>query len=393
MTMLDLTRHFSTFRAAAPERINLAAHSHHDWPDVSLKAQAEAWTDAARLAGNKWGKVFGEVMPAVRAGIASALHLPDPGTIAIAPNTHEFLRRLLSCFPNDRPTRILTSDGEFHTVRRQFGRLAEDRLIAVTEVAVEPVESFAERFRQAAAAGGFDLVLVSEVCFVTGSTAGDFVALVEAVEDIETFVVIDGYHGFMARPTDLSRVADRVFYMSGGYKYAMGGEGVCFLHCPPGYGLRPRDTGWFADFGALAAPPGKTIGYPEDGGRFLGATFDPVGLYRQRAVFDWLAGEGMTSVEIHAHARHLMARFLDGLEALRMPDLSRQSLITPFGPHAEQGNFLAFQTKRAGAIETELANVHVHTDHRGDRLRFGFGIALNGEDIDRAIVRIGAALR
>jgi len=81
----------------------------------------------------------------------------------------------------------------------------------------------------------------------------------------ETFIVIDGYHGFMARPTDLSKVDDRVFYVGGGYKYAMAGEGVCFLHCPPGYGLRPRDTGWFAEFGTLASAQGKTVGYPADG--------------------------------------------------------------------------------------------------------------------------------
>ena len=54
-----------------------------------------------------------------------------------------------------------------------------------------------------------------------------------------TFVVIDGYHGFMAMPTMLESIQDRAFYVAGGYKYAMSGEGVCFLHSPPGYGLAP----------------------------------------------------------------------------------------------------------------------------------------------------------
>lgn len=48
MTVLDLTAQFGKFRAAAPERINLAAHSHHDWPDVTLAAQEQCWHDAAR---------------------------------------------------------------------------------------------------------------------------------------------------------------------------------------------------------------------------------------------------------------------------------------------------------------------------------------------------------
>ncbi|MFX6258361.1 hypothetical protein ABTF80_20115, partial [Acinetobacter baumannii] len=91
-------------------------------------------------------------------------------------------------------------------------------------------------------------VFVSQVFFTSGGTSGDIARLAAAVRSAETLVVIDGYHGFMARPTDLSDVADRVFYLAGGYKYAMAGEGCCFLHCPPGYGPRPRDTGWFADF-------------------------------------------------------------------------------------------------------------------------------------------------
>ena len=47
--------------------------------------------------------------------------------------------------------------------------------------------------------------------------------------------MIDGYHGFMALPTDFAAIAGRAFYLAGGYKYAMAGEGVCFMHCPPGY--------------------------------------------------------------------------------------------------------------------------------------------------------------
>lgn len=390
--MLDLTADFSRFRAAAPGRINLAAHSHHDWPNVTFDAQVQAWDDAARGAGDKWGVVFGEVMPAVRRGIARILNLPDGGSIAFGPNTHEFLRRLLSCFPADRPVSVLTTDAEFHTARRQFARLEEDRLVAVTRLAAEPFATFPERLAAAARARHYDLVLVSQVFFTSGATCGGLADLVAAVPHPETFIVVDGYHGFMAVPTDLGAVADRLFYMSGGYKYAMAGENVCFLHCPPGYGPRPRDTGWFAEFGALAAPPGKTVGYPGDGGRFLGATFDPVGLYRQRAVFEWLAAKGVSIAEVHAHATALMARFLEGVETLGIAGMTRADVITPFGPGAAHGNFLTFRTTRAGEIEKTLAKVGVHTDHRADRMRFGFGICTPAREIDEALERIGRVL-
>jgi len=392
MTMLDLTAHFARFRAAAPERINLAAHSHHDWPDVTFAAQEQCWLDAARLAGDKWDLIFGELIPRVQAGIARQLRLPDPSTISVAPNTHEFLRRLLSCFPADRPVRILTSDAEFHTARRQLERLEEDRLVTVTRILAEPLETFAERFRAACESGGHDLVFVSQVFFTSSATSGDLKVLIEAVPSRDTFVAIDGYHGFMARPTDLSDVADRVFYLAGGYKYAMAGEGCCFLHCPPGYGPRPRDTGWFADFGSLAAPSGKSVGYPEHGGRFLGATFDPSGLYRLAAVFDWLARERITAEHVHLHAQALMARFLEGIEAVHIEGLRLADLITPFGSNAEHGNFLSFRTPRASEIAAKLAGVNVHCDHRGDRLRFGFGICTNGADVDRALARIGRVI-
>jgi kynureninase len=392
MTALDLTAHFAKFRAAAPQRINLAAHSHHDWPDATFAAQEQCWRDAARLAGDKWDLVFGELIPRVQAGIARHLRLPDPSTIAVAPNTHEFLRRLLSCFPAGRPVRILTSDAEFHTARRQLQRLEEDELVAVTRIPAEPFDTFVGRFHAACARGGHDLVFVSQVFFTSSATCGNLGALVEAVPSRDAFVVIDGYHGFMARPTDLADVAGRAFYLAGGYKYAMAGEGCCFLHCPPGYGPRPRDTGWFADFGSLAAPSGKSVGYPEHAGRFLGATFDPSGLYRLAAVFDWLAREGVTVEQIHLHARALMVRFVDGVEAMHIEGLRRSDLITPFRTGAEHGNFLAFRTPRAGDIEATLAERDVHCDHRGDRLRFGFGICTNATDVDQALARIRQAI-
>jgi kynureninase len=390
--VLDLRSSFSRFRAANPQRINLAAHSHHEWPDVTYDAQMRCWDDAARLAGDKWQIVLGELLPALQRRIAAILDLPDPRTIAIAPNTHALLTRILSCFPPNRPVRILTTDAEFHSFRRQAARLVEDGLVACTYVPAEPGESFAARFQDAAAMGGHDLVFVSQVFFTSGATSGDIERLVAAVPESEAFIVVDGYHGYMARPTDLSKVVARAFYMAGGYKYAMAGEGICFMHCPPDYGPRPRDTGWFAEFGARAAPAGKAVGYPADGSRFLGATFDPVGIYRMHAVLDWLASAGIDVADVHAHATALMAHFLARLEALALKGLGRRYLITPFGDGAAHGNFLAFRTPHAAAIEEALARVDVQADHRGDRMRFGFGLAITRDEVDAAIERMAHAL-
>ncbi len=392
MAVLDLRADFSRFRAANPRRINLAAHSHHDWPDVTFEAQTRCWIDAARLAGNKWQYVFDELIPSLQQGIAAILSLPDPSTIAFAPNTHELVCRILSCFPPDRPIRILTTDAEFHSFRRQVARLEEDRMATVAYVPAEPCETLPGRFQDAAAEGGHDLVFLSQVFFTNGGTSGEVDDIAAAVPDAESIIVIDGYHGFMARPTDLSKVAGRVFYMAGGYKYAMAGEGVCFLHSPPGYGARPRDTGWFVEFGALTAAPGKTIGYPAGGARFFGATFDPVGMYRLHAVLGWMAARGITVEHVHAHATALMEHFLARLQPLGLPGVTRADLITPFGDGVAHGNFLSFRTRHADAIEAALGRVDVQADHRGDRMRFGFGLSITRAEVDAAIARITTAL-
>ncbi len=175
--MLDLSGHFSRFIGAEPERIHFAAHSHHYWPDATFAAQQRCWEDAALHADEKWGPIFGEVIPSVQAGIARLLNLPDPSTIAFAPNTHEFLRRLLSALPLGRPGRILTTDGEFHSLTRQVARLEEDGLLEVERVPVEPSASFPERLGEACRRGGHDLVYVSQVFFNSGATAGDLVQL------------------------------------------------------------------------------------------------------------------------------------------------------------------------------------------------------------------------
>ncbi len=368
-------------RLGAP--LHVAAHSHHPWPDVSYAAQIAAWEDAARLLDRKWDFVFEHVIPAAQRHIARQLGLPDPASIAFGPNTHGFVLRLLSCLPRDRPLKVLTTGSEFMSFARQMARLEEDGAAVVTRIATEPFDTFETRFAAEAAKGGHDLVFFSQVFFDSGFAVRDPGAIVRAVKDDASFVVIDGYHGFMAVPTDLSSVANRAFYLAGGYKYAMAGEGACFLHCPPGYGSRPRDTGWYAGFSALEAGGGG-VGYASDGSRFLGATFDVTALYRFNAVQDWLAAEDRTVPAVLAQVRGIERAFL---AASRSPDAGDASLVV--ADEARRGRFLAFRTTNAGAIVERLAAQNIIADHRGDRLRIGFGIYHAVEDAGRVAAALG----
>ena len=199
------------------------------------------------------------------------------------------------------------------------------------------------------------------------------------------WVVIDGYHAFMALDRPLGgQAASSAFYLGGGYKYAMAGEGCAFLHAPPGFGPRPPVTGWFAEFEDLSLPPGR-VGYAPDARRFLGATFDPSGLYRFNAVQRMLQENGLTTARISAHAATLQERLLDGFAGSA---LANAELLNPLdgGPHAR---FLAFRSADAQRWYEQLKARDCITDVRGDVLRIGFAIYQDEDDVDGLVTLLG----
>jgi kynureninase len=386
-----LKSHYSRF-LADPERLHFAAHSHHPWPDVTRQAVLDCWDDAARLVDRKWEHVFGTVLPKARGHVARLLELSKPDQIALGPNTHEFLMRILSSFDESKPLRILTTDSEFYSFARQAERLEELERVQITRVPTEPFGTFSERFAAAASGAEHELVYFSQVFFNSGFVVADLAALVRAVPNPETVVVIDGYHGFCAVPTSLRAIEDRAFYVGGGYKYAQAGEGFGYLHVPAGCRLRPVNTGWFSRFGALTAPPQPGVVYPEDGFRFWGATFEPTGAYRFNAAMDWMEREGLTVEKVHGHVQTLQERFLTALEKDAALALPAAALVTPRDLR-QQGNFLTFRLPEAPAIFRALQERHVETDLRGDRIRFGFGLYHDLEDVDRLLDRLAAVPR
>lgn len=369
---MNLKPGFSRFLEADEGRLHFAAHSHHPWPDVSYEAHQQAWLDAVARVDDKWDNVFGDLMPRLRGRIASRLGLDGGDTITFAPNTHEFLVRLFSCF--DPPVRVLSTDAEFHSFNRQSRRWEEEGLAIVDRVQAQPFDTFAERFTAEARSGVHDLIYISQVFFDSGFVVTDLDRIVSSVSEERAFFVIDGYHAFMALPVDLGAIQDRIFYLAGGYKYAMSGEGVCFMHCPPGYGPRPVNTGWYAGFGQLESGVSTHTAYGEDGSRFSGATFDPSGIYRMDAVLAWLEEEGIGPREIHEHVTSLQEAFLDS-SAATWP------LLPPRG--ISRGNFLTFETSDAGDIYRKLHDRGVITDYRSDRLRFGFGVYQGESDVEK----------
>lgn len=377
---------FSRSLGADPSRLHFAAHSHHLWPDASFDGQVEAWDDGAVLADRKWDKVMGEVWPEAQGHVARELGVLDSESIVFSSNTHDFLVRLVTAAPRQSGRlRVLTSDGEFHSARRQLARWEEEGWLAVERVQAEPFDSFSDRFLARAQSGEHDLVLVSQVLFGSGRIFEPIEQLAALSVPEGPWVVIDGYHAFMALPEPFGdAAAASAFYLAGGYKYAMAGEGCAFMHAPAGFGARPPVTGWFAEFEDLTLPPGS-VGYAADARRFLGATFDPSGLYRFNAVQRMLQTNGLTTARISAHVAALQEQLLGSLG--RTAFANAELLNSLDGER--HARFLAFRSPHAQRWYAKLKDANCITDVRGDVLRIGFGIYHDCDDVDRLLSLLG----
>ena len=378
MSLIDARRLFQRSLAAAPERLHFAAHSHHLWPDASYVGQLAAWEDAARLADRKWERVMGEVWPAAQRHVAEELALPDPSTVVFGGNTHELIVRLASHLP--RPLKLVMGEGEFHSMTRQAARWEEAGEAIVTRVAAGP--DLAARVAQAARDAQARLVVLSHVAFGTGAVVEDLAPLADIAGDggDGPIAVIDGYHGFMAIESDFDPFAERLCYVAGGYKYAMAGEGVGFLHAPHHIAARPVLTGWYAAFDDLQAPSG--VGYAPDARRLLGATFDPSGLYRFVAVRDMLADEGLTTARITGHCDALRRAFEAQVGDTPLREAERVNPDIAGAPHAR---FVALRHPDAARWSERLREREVITDVRGDVLRIGFGLYQSERDLSALI--------
>ena len=380
---------FSKSLNAAPDRLHMAAHSHHLWPDAAFDGQMLAFDDAARLADDKWDHVFADIYPAAQRHIAQELSLPSPETIVFAPNTHSLIVTLFSALES-RPIKVLTTDGEFHSLTRQRQRWEESGRVTADIISVQPAETFDARFLAAAKAADYDIIFTSHVFFNSGHIFEGVAELAKLAKPEGPWVVIDGYHGFMAVPTDLSDVADKVFYLAGGYKYAMAGEGACFMHAPPGFAPRPEITGWYAAFGDLVAPPKGGVGYSRDGGRFLGATFDPSGLYRFNAVREMLGEAGLDVKAMSHYVGGLQTQLATAIKDGQAGALGSARSLNDVTAN-RSARFLALEHDKAQEWKAALHDHNIITDVRGNVLRIGLGLYHDAADIQR-LCEVAASL-
>jgi len=358
---------------------HFACHSHYYWPDVTRSAMIEYWDDSAKYVDAKWSYFFTEKIPLAQKYIAKVLNTSKPQQIVFAPNTHEFIVRLLSCFHPQKPLKILSTDSEFHSFSRQISRLNEFDHISLTTVNTLPSDTFEERFIEEIRKNKYDMIFFSHVFFSSGIAIQDLAGIVNAVDNPECMIVVDGYHAFMSIETDIRSIENRIFYFAGSYKYAQGGEGCCFMHVPEKNQYRPWNTGWFADFESLENNKNTVIQYAADGMKFSGATMDFSALYRLISVFRWLENENIRLSDIRTYIQKMQQLFLDEIDKYDHPLINRKRLlINDLGNH---GHFFSFKFDTVEQVEKmhKLLNEYkIITDYRLERLRFGFALYHDG---------------
>lgn len=345
----ELAKHYSRFRVT--ERILLTGHSHQAWPDVAFEAQEQAWLDTAEHVDDVWDLAFQKANE-VRRGFARLLD-DMPERIALAQNTHELVVRFLSALPLRKRPQLVTTDGEFHTIRRQLDRLAEEG-IEVIKVPATPAASLAERIavtvddRTAA-------VLVSAVLYANAHIVPHLRVVQHACERVGAELLVDAYHALNVVPFSLLEEGlQHAYVVGGGYKYCQLGPGNAFLRFPENCNLRPVVTGWFSEFTDLSqAPAGRRIAYGPGPARFAGATYDFTSHYRAAAVFRFFEQQKLTPTKLRELNQHQIGILSGG---------TRNDAI---------GGFLAMPRPRPAKIQKALRKQNIWTDYRGESLRLG----------------------
>ena len=381
----ELARHYSRFGVGGA-RILLSGHSHQAWPDVAEAGMLECFADAAEAVDQKWARA--EVKAdEVRTGYRRLLDDPD-GEIALGLNTHDLVIKLLSTLDLRRRPRVVTTDGEFHSLRRQLDRLAQEGL-AVVRVPTEPVATLAARLA-AAVDDRTALVAVSAVLFMTSQVVPDLGAVVPACERHGAELLVDAYHALGPVPFPIHDLGlGAAWVTGGGYKYLQLGEGNAFLRLPPhAHDARPVITGWFAEFADLTGHhEPHAVTYAPGALRFATGTYDPVSNYRGARVLQFFEDQGLTVAVLRESYQRQLGVLVAAFDALDLPAevVTRDRDV----PVEQLGGFLSLIAPGANELQHALLARGVFTDSRADRLRVGPAPYLSDDQLEAGVAAIG----
>lgn len=354
------------------------AHSHHFWPDVTLDAMIEYWQDSAQLSASKWDYILEEKTEQTQSLVAEILHLSDHRRLVFGSSGVDFVYKIISSIEDKKPVRILTTDSESASIEHQFKRLQDAGLVTFRKMPTQPFNTFRSRFHAELKQGGYDLVYLSHI-FSNSGVVAPIETVASTCADMGVECIIDASLSFFFRPIDWKPLEKTCFLVVNGEGYAQAGEGCSFLYVPvTATRLRPLPTAWMAD--RLDKVKSEyLLRQSRDGWQFASSALDFSGLYRLNAVLRRFKKLTLTVENIHDYILHLQKMFLFEIENLRNPLVRIESLLMhDIDNHGPIFTFELVQPETAQILCHELKSAGIITDTFGSRLRFGFGLYLNG---------------
>ncbi|MGC1782768.1 MAG: aminotransferase class V-fold PLP-dependent enzyme [Acidobacteriaceae bacterium] len=308
-----------------------------------------------------------------RARIAQLIGAPRADCIVPKTAAGQGLRTVLNAMPG-KP-RVLSTRGEFDSldvILKQYTRCGRIEMLwseadARGEFDVERLIAQLDR--------SVDLVVVSQVMFMTGQIVEGLDRLATACHRAGTRLLVDAYHAVGVIPVDVAAMgAD--FLIGASYKYLRGGPGAGYLYISPealSAGFQPLDTGWFAkrDFFQFERPDPPV--FQAGGDAFLEGTPPVFTWYQARAGQQFVLGVGVERLRAY------------GLDRLcRLQEYLRECAVEARSGDARHGAFLTVRHPHAMEMPEKLAALGVRVDARGDTLRLAPDCLTRDEEMVRA---------
>jgi kynureninase len=347
-------------RVLSSDTIYLANHSLGRPLDAMADDLAEAAAAWYSKLGDAWDAWL-EERQAFRTRIATLIGAARADCVIPKTSAGQGLRTVLNALPG-KPL-VISTRGEFDSIDvilKQYAALERIELQWVEpdadgDFTIEPIMDAVNQGKSA------DLVVISHVMFMTGQIVSGLDTLAKACHERGTWLLVDSYHAVGVIPMDVvSLGAD--FVIGGSYKYLRGGPGACFLYVAPAIlesGLRPLDTGWFAN----AAPFGyhrPELPVLRDGGdAFLESTPPVFTWYQARSGLEFTLAMGVERLRVYS---------LKQLQALR-GYLTDAGVTTVKGGDEDHGAFLAIRLGNATEFTARLQREGIICDARGPWLR------------------------
>jgi kynureninase len=345
-------------RTLAAPGVYLANHSLGrplDQTEDDLREGFHLWQTKLGDAWDSWL----EEEQAHRSRLARLIGASRPDCIVPKTSAGQGLRTILNALPG--VPRVVSTTGEFDSIDvilKQYAALGKISLQFVTCEATEDgidLSLLLQKIRS-----GVDLVVISQVMFMTGQVVSNLNLLAERCHETGARLLVDAYHSVGVFPVDVASMnAD--FMIGGSYKYLRGGPGAAFLYVSPdalSSDLKPIDIGWFAKDQPFLYERPNPPRFAHGGNAFLESTPPVLTYYQARAGQQFALQMGIARIRAYS---------MDRLSRLKR--YLADSGIAAEGADNGHGGFLTIENSAAVSLVEALERSGITTDARGRWLR------------------------